>query len=80
MKKITLALDEDTLDAARNFASRHETTVNALVRPLLTNTIVAHRQTGVAEMFRLMDAHPGNSRNRGWTRESLYARARPSWV
>lgn len=74
MKNITLALDEETLEAGRIYASRHETTLNALVRQLLVRTVVADRHAAVAEMFRLMDSHPGNSRGRGWTREELYDR------
>jgi hypothetical protein len=74
MKNITLALDEETLDAGRAYARRHETTLNALVRELLVKTVVADKQAAVREMFRLMDAHPGDSHGQRWTREELYAR------
>jgi hypothetical protein len=74
MKNITLALDEETLNAGRAYAQRHQTTLNALVRDLLVKTVVADRRSGVQEMFRLMDEHPGNSRGRRWTREELYVR------
>jgi hypothetical protein len=72
MKHITLTLDEETLQAGRLYAIRHETTLSALLRQLLVRTVAADRQAAVAEMFRLMDAHPGNSDGRGWTREELY--------
>jgi hypothetical protein len=74
MKNITLALDEETLDAGRDYAQRHQTTLNALVRELLMKTVLADRKAGVREMFRLMDKHPGNSQGQHWTREDLYAR------
>jgi hypothetical protein len=74
VKNITLALDDDTLDAGRLYAQRHQTTLNALVRELLVKTVMADREAAVREMFRLMDAHPGNSRGRRWAREELYAR------
>ena len=74
MKNITLALDEETLEAGRAYAQRHQTTLNALVRELLVKTVVADRQSAIREMFRLMDAHAGNSRGKRWTREELYAR------
>ena len=74
MKNITLALDEETLEAGRAYAHRHQTTLNRLVRELLVKTVVADRQAAVREMFRLMDAHPGNSHGHRWTREELYAR------
>ena len=38
MKNITLALDEQTLEAGRSYAQRHQTTLNALVRELLVKT------------------------------------------
>ena len=74
MKNITLALDEQTLEAGRSYAQRHQTTLNALVRELLVKTVLADREAAVREMFRLMDAYPGNSEGRRWTREDLYAR------
>ena len=74
MKNITLALDEDTLEAGRAYAQRHQITLNALVRELLVKTVVADRQATLREMFRLMDAHPGRSKGRRWTRQDLYAR------
>lgn len=74
MKNITLALDEDTLDAGRAYARRHDTTLNALVRELLVKTVVADREAAVREMFRLMDHHAGRSRGKRWTRGELYGR------
>jgi hypothetical protein len=66
MKNITLSIDEETLDAGREYAQRHQTTLNGLVRDLLVKTVLADRKAAVTEMFRLMDAHPGNSKGRRW--------------
>jgi hypothetical protein len=74
MKNITLSLDDELLEAGREYAQRHHTTLNALVRELLVRTVLADRQGTVKEMFRLMDSAPGNSRGRRWKREDLYAR------
>jgi hypothetical protein len=74
MKNITLALDEETLNAGREYAQRHQTTLNTLVRELLVKTVLADKKAAVVEMFRLMDAHPGNSNGKRWTREDLYVR------
>ncbi len=74
MKNITLAIDDETLEAGRRYASRHQTTLNSLVRELLVRTVLADRNAMVNEMFRLMDAHPGDSRGARWTREELYVR------
>jgi hypothetical protein len=74
MKNVTLTLDEETLEAGRTYAERHQTTLDALVGDLLVKTVVGDRQAAIVEMFRLMDAHPGNSQGQRWTREELYVR------
>ena len=74
MKNITLSLDEEVLEAGRIYAQRHQTTLNALVRELLVKTVVADRKSAVDEMFRLMDAYPGDSHGKRWTRDELYVR------
>ena len=73
MKNITLSIDEETLNAGRDYAQRHQTTLNGLVRELLVKTVLADKKAAISEMFRLMDAHPGNSQGKRWTREDLYA-------
>jgi hypothetical protein len=71
--KITFAFDEETLKAGRDYARRHQTTLNHLVRDLVRKTAVADRRTALAEMFRLMDAHAGHSRGKTWRRDELQA-------
>ena len=60
MKNIRLTIDEETLEAGREYARRHRTTLSALVRELLRKTVLTDRRAAVTEMFRLMDEHPGN--------------------
>ena len=74
MKNITLALDDEIVEAGRAYAQRHQTTLNALVRELLVKAVVADHDSAVREMFRLMDAHPGDSRGKTWKRGDLYVR------
>ena len=74
MKNITLAIDDETLEAGRAYAERHQTTLNALVRDLLAKTVHTDRTATAAEMFRLMDDTPGRSRGKRWTRDELHAR------
>jgi hypothetical protein len=74
MKNITLALDEETLAAGREYAQRHQTSLNNLVRDLLRKTAGTDRATALTELLRVMDSHPGNSKGRKWRREDLYAR------
>lgn len=74
MKNITLSLDEETLAAGRAYAERHNTTLNALVRDLLSRTVRVDRLAAVDELFRLMDLSPGRSHGQRWTRDDLYER------
>ena len=74
MPNITLAIDEETLAASRAYAQQHQTTLNALVRDLLARTVTRDRVASVEEMFRQMDAAPGNSGGQRWTRAELYVR------
>jgi hypothetical protein len=74
MKNITLALDERTIEAGREYAERHNTTLNGLIRDLLGRVVFTDRAAVVAEMFRLMDGYPGHSGGQRWTRDELYGR------
>lgn len=74
MKNVTLSMDEELLEAGRDYAARQGTTLNQLVRDLLDRTTRQDRSAQVAEMFRLMDAHRGDSRGKRWKRDDLYAR------
>ena len=74
MKNITLAIDDETLAAGRAYAERHNTTLNALVRDLLSRTVYVDRAVAVEDMFRLMDRAPAHSLKKRWTRDELYER------
>ena len=72
MPNITLSLDEDTLRAGREYARKHNISLNALIRRLLRQTVSKESTDWLEECFRLMDKAGGNSRGRKWTREELY--------
>ncbi len=74
MKNITLALDEKTLTAGREYAQRHHTTLNNLVRELLRKTTMADRKVAAREMIHLMNKYSDRSSERRWTRAELYDR------
>ena len=75
MKNVTLAVDEKLLEASRDYAQRHHTTLNALIRGLLQREVnVRRRADWLDELFRLADQAHGNSRGWKWNREELYDR------
>lgn len=72
MKNITLAIDEDTLALGRDYARRHRTSLNGLVRRLLGQTVRASSARWLDDAFGLMDRAAGSSRGVRWTREDLH--------
>jgi hypothetical protein len=74
VKNITLAIDDETLAASREYAQNHGTTVNALVRQLLERTVREDSKAKIEELFRLMDEYPGDSQGWRWNREEIYER------
>lgn len=74
MKNITLSIDEKTLEAGRSYARAHNTTLNSLVRELLTRTVASDAKTSAQELIRLAKTNAGDSKGWQWNRRDLYER------
>ena len=73
MKNITLSVDEDVLESAREYARRQHTSVNALIRRLLANLIERDDARSWADQFlELASEARGNSGSKHWRRKDLY--------
>ncbi|MEE4606875.1 MAG: DUF6364 family protein [Desulfobacteraceae bacterium] len=72
MPNITISLDEDLLKSGRRYAEKHQTSVNALIRKLLEQTVRLQSDAWLEECFTLMDRSGANSKGRRWQREDLY--------
>jgi hypothetical protein len=72
MKNITLALDEKTIEAGREYARKHNLTLNSLIRKLLQQTVSNSSHDWVEESFSLMDKAKVTAHARKWKREDLY--------
>jgi len=72
MPNITISLEEDLLKSGRRYAEKHGTSLNALIRKTLSQTIRSESGDWLDECFDLMDQANGNSRGRAWNREDLY--------
>ena len=72
MKNITLALDEKIIKKGREYARRHNLTLNALVRRLLEQTVENDAAAWLEESFRLMDSVKIGKNAESWTREDLH--------
>lgn len=76
MKNITLSVDESTLQAVRRYAAERNTSVNAIVREILTGIAEREDRAGKAR-HRIRELSDGSNARMGsktWTREELHAR------
>jgi hypothetical protein len=71
MKNVTLSIDERILEASREYALRHGTTLNAMIREFLESQVAAKPRAPLAELWDLMDKHPIKTSG-PWRREELY--------
>ena len=76
MKNITLSVDEETLQAVRRYAAERNTSVNALVREILTGIALREDRAGKARhrIRELSDASNARIGSKSWSREELHAR------
>ena len=72
MPNITISLDEDLLKCGRQYAEKHQTSVNALIRNLLEQTVRSQSMEWLDECFSLMDSAKASSNGQTWKREDLY--------
>ena len=72
MPNITISLDEELLKSGRRYAEAHQTSMNALIRKLLEQTVRFQSEDWLKECFELMDRANGNSKGQRWKREELY--------
>ena len=72
MKNVTLSIDEETLKAGRDYAKKHNMSLNALIRKLLRQSVVKSSTQWLTESFELMDKDKANSKGKTWMREDLH--------
>jgi hypothetical protein len=72
MPNITISLDETLLKSGRQYAEKHGTSVNALIRKLLEKTVTSDSMDWVDECFALMDRANAKSMGKRWSRKDLY--------
>ena len=72
MKNVTLSIDEETLKAGRDYAKKHNMSLNALIRKLLKQSVVKSSTQWLIESFELMDKAKANSKGKTWKREDLH--------
>jgi hypothetical protein len=72
MATITIALDDDLLQASRDHAQRHQLSLNALICDLLISAVARPRRIVVDECLSHLETAGGDSRGQRWKRGELY--------
>ena len=72
MKNITLSIDDDILQAGREYARVHDMSFNVLVRKLIEQTVAPQKDKWLSDTFSLMDKINVSSQGIKWTRDELY--------
>jgi plasmid stability protein len=71
MANVTLSLSDDLVRAGREYAERHGTSLNALIRELLEKTVSPAEGVWPDEFLARIKQARGNSRGWKWNREEI---------
>ena len=74
MPNVTIALSERLIAASREYAQRHGTSLNALIRELLDKTVNGPERKWPDAFIAAVDRAHGNSRGWKWNRDEIYER------
>lgn len=72
MPNVTISIDEELLKSGRQYAEKHHTSVNSLIRNLLEQTVKRDSSQWIEECFVMMDRANARSEGTRWRREDLY--------
>lgn len=73
MQNITISIPEETLKNSREYAKKHHTSLNAMIRDFLVKTTIkTPSQDWLQECFALMDKTKAHSKGKKWQRQDLY--------
>jgi plasmid stability protein len=68
---VTISLSDELLKAGREYAGRHGTSLNALMRELLERRVSMSKRARLEAFFEAVDKAPGHSRGWKWNREEI---------
>ena len=74
MDNVTLSIDDDLLKKSRDYAVKHDISLNSLIRTLLKKTVESGSGLWLDECFTLMDQLRADSGGQKWRRSELYER------
>ena len=72
MPNITISLDEELLNLGKQYAEKHQVSLDALIKKLLEQQVKPRSTNWLDECFALMDKAAASSDGQKWRREDLY--------
>jgi len=72
MANVTISIDDKTLKESRDYAKRHNTSLNALIRQMLKQRVSSTNKAWIDECISMMDSAGASSGGINWTRDDLY--------
>ncbi|MEO6132469.1 MAG: DUF6364 family protein [Saprospiraceae bacterium] len=72
MKNITLSIPEELIRQGREYAARHGTTLNSLIRMLLKSTVQGNQHSKAKHILDEMKKLKSPLKLTDWSREDLY--------
>lgn len=72
MQNITLSADSHLIAKGRSYARQCNTTLNQLIRDLLSQKVLPARQDSMQEAFDLLDHYPSSYKKYHYRREDIY--------
>lgn len=72
MKNITLSIPEELIKQGRDYAAKHGTTLNALIRMLLKSTVQGNQNSRATHILDEMKKLKSPLKQIDWSRKDLY--------
>jgi len=72
MQELKISIDDETLEAYRNYARQHGISLAEAIGLVLRRGAAAAQRDWLEEFFRVMDNAAANSQGRAWRRDELY--------
>ena len=72
MPNVTLSIDTELLKKGREYAQSRHTSLNALIRKLLSREVQNEPNNWIDELIKESELSTGDSSGEKWTRDELY--------
>ncbi len=74
MPNVTISLEKELIEKGREYARKKGTSLNNLIRELLSNAVDNNSHAWFDSAIELMDKINLDSKGKKWTREEIYER------